>query len=239
MHNNQHVKDIKKWIDKIKISISEDIAKELTNAIQLFDKMNKKFESVKKRAIKVKYKSSNAKVEKLKKMTVSRQLKSLKTFGLKQIGVIRTPYKNNAPYQPIEKDQGNFQIIVDPQYTEGLHKLDQFHYIYVIYYTHRVSREVKNIVSPPWTGGFEVGTFASRSPVRPNFIGLSIVRIKQVLENKILTTGLDVFDGTPLLDIKPYIKDLDSKCDANYGWIKDLEGFKHLLLHIKGIPHDY
>lgn len=239
MHNNQHVIDTKKWIVKIKRSISEEIAQELTSAIQFFDKMNKIFESVRKKARKVKIESSDVKVEKLKKMPVSGQLKSSKTFGFKQIGVIRTPYKNNAPYQPIEQDQGDFQIIVDPQYIEGLHKLDQFNYIYVIYYIHRVSREVKNIVSPPWTGGIEVGTFASRSPVRPNLIGLSIVRIKQVLKNKIFTTGLDVFDGTPLLDIKPYIKDLDSKCDANYGWIEDLEGYEHLLLHIKGIPHDY
>jgi len=236
MHNNQHVKEIKKWILKIKRSISEEIALDLTNAIQYFDKMNKLFKSVKKRARKVKYESSDAKV---KKISIPSWLKSPKTFELKQIGVIRTPYKNNAPFQPIEKDQGNFQIIVDPQYTESLRKLDQFHYIYVIYYIHRVSREVKNIVSPPWTGGIEVGTFASRSPVRPNFIGLSIVRIKQISKNKIYTTGLDVFDRTPLLDIKPYIKDLDSKCDANYGWIEDLEGYKHLLLHIKGIPHDY
>ena len=201
--------------------------------------MNKIFESVKQRAGNVKYENSDAKVERLIKAPISGQLEISKTFGLKQIGVIRTPYKNNAPYQPIEEDQGDFQIVVDSQYIEGLHKLDQFNYIYVIYYIHRVSQEVKNIVTPSWTGGIEVGTFASRSPVRPNFIGLSIVRIKKILENKIFTTGLDVFDGTPLLDIKPYIKDLDSKDDANYGWIEELEGFEHLLLHIKGIPHDY
>lgn len=53
------------------------------------------------------------------------------------------------------------------------------------------------------------------------------------------TSGFDVFDGTPLLDIKPYIKDLDSKGDANYGWIEDLEDRDHLMLHIRGIPHDY
>jgi tRNA (Thr-GGU) A37 N-methylase len=48
-----------------------------------------------------------------------------------------------------------------------------------------------------------------------------------------------VFDGTPVLDIKPYIKDLDVKPDANYGWIEEMEEHEHLLLHIKGIPHDY
>jgi tRNA (Thr-GGU) A37 N-methylase len=50
---------------------------------------------------------------------------------------------------------------------------------------------------------------------------------------------LDVFDGTPLLDIKPYIKELDSKSDANFGWLEDLDDRDHLMLHIKGIPHDY
>ena len=48
-----------------------------------------------------------------------------------------------------------------------------------------------------------------------------------------------MFDGTPLLDIKPYIKDLDTKDDANYGWIEDMDDREHLLLHIRGIPHDY
>lgn len=201
--------------------------------------MNKILESIKNRAREVKYKNSEGKTEKLKELSLPRELKSSKVFRLKQIGIIRTPYKNNAPYQPLENDEGNFQIIVDPQYTEGLCKLDQFHYIYVIYYIHQISQEVKNIVSPPWTGGIKVGTFASRSPVRPNFVGLSIVQIKKVLNNKIFTTGLDVFDGTPLLDIKPYIKDLDSKCDANYGWIEDLDEYEHFLLHIKGIPHKY
>ena len=95
------------------------------------------------------------------------------------------------------------------------------------------------IVSPSWAGGVKVGVFASRSPVRPNHIGISIVRIKSIKKNEILTSGLDAFDGTPVLDIKPYIKDLDVKSDANYGWIEEMEGKEHLLLHIKSIPHDY
>jgi hypothetical protein len=62
---------------------------------------------------------------------------------------------------------------------------------------------------------------------------------KGITNNEILTSGMDVFDGTPLLDIKPYIKDLDTKHDANYGWIEDMDDREHLLLHIRGIPHDY
>ena len=160
-------------------------------------------------------------------------------FQLKQIGVIRTPYTNNAPYQPVDEDKGDFRIVIDPKYTDGLYRLERFRYIFVIYYTHKVKRGLSAIVSPPWTGGVKVGVFASRSPVRPNYIGLSIVHIKSIINNEIFVSGLDVFDGTPVLDIKPYIKDLDAKSDANYGWIEEMDDYEHLLLHIKGIPHDY
>ena len=104
---------------------------------------------------------------------------------------------------------------------------------------HQVKRGLSEHVSPPWTGGVRVGVFASRSPVRPNPIGISIVRIKGFENNEIITTGMDVFDGTPLLDIKPYIKDLDTRADANYGWIENMDDREHLLLHIRGIAHDY
>ena len=158
----------------------------------------------------------------------------------RKIGVIKTPYTDTAPYQPVEEDKGDFRIVLERKYRDALRDLDSFTYIYVIYYIDRITVHPTNLVRPAWMPGFEVGLFASRSPVRPNPIGLSIVRIKEIVENEIATTGLDVFDGTPLLDIKPYIRELDSKDDANYGWLDYLDGNKdHLLLHIKGIPHKY
>ncbi|MEA3559688.1 MAG: tRNA (N6-threonylcarbamoyladenosine(37)-N6)-methyltransferase TrmO [Candidatus Thermoplasmatota archaeon] len=155
------------------------------------------------------------------------------------IGTIRTPYTESAPYQPVDKDEGDFRIIVEPEFKDGLKELSRFRYAYVIYYIHRVKEDLFMVISPSWADGAEMGVFASRSPVRPNPIGLSVVRIKKIAGNEIFTSGLDVFDGTPLLDIKPYIKDLDGKEDANYGWIDDLDDREHLILHIKGIPHDY
>jgi len=101
------------------------------------------------------------------------------------------------------------------------------------------SEKLSMTIRPPWIPGSEIGVFASRSPVRPNCLGLSIVRIKDISNNQIVTSGLDVFDGTPLLDIKPYINELDSKTDANYGWLEDLDDRDHLMMHIKGVPHDY
>jgi len=160
------------------------------------------------------------------------------SYTLEQIGIIKTPYQNSAPYQPIDTDE-EFYITIHHQYVEGLSELRKFHYIYVTYYADRITRKVEMMVSPPWAVGKKVGVFASRSPVRPNPLGLSIVRIKNIIGNRIYTSGLDVFDGTPLLDIKPYIQDLDNKPDANYGWIEEMDDIEHLTLHIKGIPHDY
>jgi tRNA-Thr(GGU) m(6)t(6)A37 methyltransferase TsaA len=158
----------------------------------------------------------------------------------KQIGIIRTPYVDNAPYQPVNEDKGDFRIVLNTEYKKGLFMLDKFKYIYVIYYIDRIKRHTSMQVVPPWTGGKTVGLFASRSPVRPNPIGISIVSIKKIIDHEIITSGLDAFDGTPVLDIKPYVKDLDSKNDANYGWISGFENDEeHLLLHIKGIPHEY
>ncbi len=163
-----------------------------------------------------------------------------KRIKFRRIGLIRTPYVSTAPYQPVDDEEGDFRIVLNRKYAAGLAGLEGFRYIYVIYHIDRLTRQLAMMVNPPWTGGGKVGVFASRSPVRPNPIGISVVRIKQIIDNEIAISGIDVFDNTPLLDIKPYVKDLDSKDDANYGWIGDVAGDdEHLLLHIKGIPHDY
>ncbi len=155
------------------------------------------------------------------------------------IGMIHTPYHDKAPYQPVETDEGDFRVEVFPEYQEGLQDVDTFTYIYLLYFIDRLNRKVSMKVEPIWAGEIEVGLFASRSPLRPNPIGLSVVRVLGVKGNTITTSGLDVFDGTPLLDIKPYIRDLDTKADANYGWIEKTGDLRHLALHILGIPHKY
>ena len=241
-HNNDHIRDNEKWLKKIVNLGLKEVGHELREAIEILKKANKHIELANKKLEQsgVPKPGAISETEKSQKSSKEKnQAEKSLNFNLKQIGVIRTPYIDNAPYQPVEEDEGDFRIVVDSQYVDSLYKLDGFRYIYVIYYIHRVKRELSEIVSPPWTDGVKVGVFASRSPVRPNPIGISIVRIKGITNNEILTSGMDVFDGTPLLDIKPYIKDLDTKHDANYGWIEDMDDREHLLLHIKGIPHDY
>ncbi len=158
---------------------------------------------------------------------------------LTSIGYIKTPYEKSAPYQAITQASGEFVIILDQRYAAGLYQLDTFKYLYVIYFLDKLARTPKMMVQPPWARGTEVGVFASRSPNRPNPIGISIVEIKKISGNKIYISGIDAFNGTPVLDIKPYIDELDVKKDANLGWVEKLDGDEHLMLHIKGIPHEH
>lgn len=160
---------------------------------------------------------------------------------LKPIGTIRTPYKERAPFQPIERDigEGKFRIVLLPEYEAGLDELSRFRYIYVLSYLDKAGVGERMTVSPPWSGGKEVGLFASRSPHRPNPIGLSIVKLIRIEGREILTSPLDLFDDTPLLDIKPYFKKLDAKKDADYGWVEGMEGKEHFIDHVRGVPHTH
>jgi tRNA-Thr(GGU) m(6)t(6)A37 methyltransferase TsaA len=99
------------------------------------------------------------------------------------IGVIHTPYHDKAPYQPVETDEGDFRVEVLPRYQEGLQDLDTFEYIYLLYYIDRLDREVEMKVEPIWAGEIEVGVFASRSPLRPNPIGLSVVKVLKAMRS--------------------------------------------------------
>jgi len=156
------------------------------------------------------------------------------------IGTIRTPYINSVPYQPVQTEEGDFKLVLDSQYAEGLHLLDTFKYIYVIYALDKVVVKNNNmLISPPWAPEMSIGVFASRSPNRINPIGISIVKIKKIRKNIIYISGIDAFDGTPILDIKPYLNLLDAKKDANFGWVSETGDINHLALHIKGIPHKH
>lgn len=241
-HNSQHMLEHEKWRNKAESAGLIEVGLELKKLVELSKESNRHIE----RACAL-MEEENL-IESVEKpgndsdaipAAEIRPEEDLAGHRIKPIGVIRTPYVDNAPYQPIADDDGEFRICVDPAYADGLQDLDRFQYIYVIYLVHRVRKEVSMSVSPYWAPGLKVGVFASRSPVRPNRLGLSIVQLKRVEGSEIFTSGLDVFDGTPLLDVKPYIKGLDDKGDANLGWLEDIDDREHLMLHIKGIPHDY
>lgn len=157
---------------------------------------------------------------------------------MNSIGRIRTPYTTDAPHQPVRDAEGSFRLELRSEYVAGLERLDSFRYAYVLWAFDRSEGKPAMIVHPPWAPpGVRVGVFASRSPLRPSPIGLSIVEILEIEGNVVHVSSLDAFDGTPIYDIKPYIQDLDTRTDAGFGWVDELPDKEHLRLHIQGIAH--
>ena len=164
------------------------------------------------------------------------------TASLPIIGTAHTPYKHEAPYQPQPENlnDGGFYIQVKSQYAEAIYGLNTFSHIFVLSYLDQ-SLDHEITVRPPWKDDDKrYGTFATRSPNRPSPIGLTRVRLQRIEGERIYTGPLDLFDGTPILDIKPFIQTLDGMADeedtGNDGW---LEGSDHLELHRLGIPHPH
>ena len=135
------------------------------------------------------------------------------------IGMIHTPYKESKdiPIQGRFKDYVEAYLELKPEYIEGLTDLDEFSHAILIYYFHESTRE--DIKGKPYLEEENHGIFAIRSPHRPNHIGFSIVKIKKIIENKLYFTEVDIIDGTPLLDIKPYISHFDSRDNVVCGWL--------------------
>jgi len=142
-----------------------------------------------------------------------------KAINLKPIGVIHTPYKEPKGI-PI---QGKFEkgitgtIRLFPEYRAGLKDIEGFSHIILIYHFNR--SQVERVTGKPFLEDVEHGIFAIRSPHRPNHIGFSIVKIKEVKGVTITFSEVDILDGTPLLDIKPYVKHFDSRNKVRNGWI--------------------
>jgi len=135
------------------------------------------------------------------------------------IGIIRSPYKENKdiPIQGTFNDKIEAWLELKDEYVNGLKDLDGFSHAIIIYYFHKSHRE--EIEGRPFLEQNEHGIFAIRSPHRPNHIGFSIIKIKRIKANKVYFTEVDVLDGTPLLDIKPYVKYFDSRDNVISGWV--------------------
>ena len=135
------------------------------------------------------------------------------------IGVIHTPYteSKDIPIQGRFRDNVEAWVELKGEYVKGLNDLDKFSHAILIYYFHRSNRE--EIKGKPFLENDSHGIFAIRSPHRPNHIGFSIVKIKSIKGNKMYFTEVDILDGAPLLDIKPYVKHFDSRNNVVSGWL--------------------
>ena len=138
-------------------------------------------------------------------------------FMMRAIGVIRTPFTETQgmPIQPAFS-QAAGRVEVFTEYAEGLQDLETFSHVILIYALHRSNGYALRV--KPYLDDVAHGLFATRYPGRPNPIGLSIVHLLSRRENLLEVEGIDVLDGTPLLDIKPYVPDFDSRADARAGW---------------------
>ena len=137
--------------------------------------------------------------------------------SLYYIGRIRTPWKRreDCPKNPRESD-AECTIALDPRWTAGLSGLETVSHVVVLYWMNRARRDL--VLQAPHHYAERRGTFALRSPVRPNPIAVSVARLIRIDGNNLSVVGLDCVDDTPLLDLKPYFASTDSIPDAAVGW---------------------
>jgi tRNA-Thr(GGU) m(6)t(6)A37 methyltransferase TsaA len=136
------------------------------------------------------------------------------------IGVIRTPFTavEGMPIQPSGARNVAGRVILDARYEEGLCDLAEFSHLVLLYHFH-LSKGFKLKVKP-FLDTVERGLFSTRAPRRPNPIGLSIVRLAEIDGCTLHLLDVDVVDGTPLLDIKPYVPAFDIRSDVRAGWLE-------------------
>ena len=135
------------------------------------------------------------------------------------IGVIKTPYKEKkgTPIQPAGARDIRGRIELDPKLVDHLKDLDGFSHIILVYHFHMTDGYSLHV--QPYMDNTERGVFATRIPGRPNPIGISVVRLDMVEGATLHIRDVDMLDGTPLLDIKPYVPEFDSVPDAEIGWL--------------------
>jgi len=133
------------------------------------------------------------------------------------IGIIHSPFsdKEQTPIQA-SRSQAIGTVEVYPEFSDGLQDIEEFSHIYLLYVFHNSSGYSLQI--KPFLDDQEHGLFATRYPYRPNPLGISTVRLLFRQANVLTIEGVDVLDGTPLLDIKPYVPDFDLRTDVRAGW---------------------
>ncbi|MBU0994492.1 MAG: tRNA (N6-threonylcarbamoyladenosine(37)-N6)-methyltransferase TrmO [Proteobacteria bacterium] len=138
---------------------------------------------------------------------------------MKPIGIIHSPFTDieNMPIQPKGASDVEGTITLYEPYVKGLDDLDGFSHIYLLYLFHKADKVRLSVI--PFMDTKERGVFATRSPLRPNHIGISIVQLTGINGPVLSVRGIDVLDGTPLLDIKPYIENFDLVKNSRSGWM--------------------
>lgn len=162
------------------------------------------------------------------------------TITFAPIGTIHTPFSSldGMPIQPSGAKDVRGTIVLEPQYKAGLQDLDGFSHIILLYHFHRSNGYRLKV--KPFLDTVERGLFSTRAPRRPNPIGLSIVELVGIDGHTLHVQGVDVLDGTPLLDVKPWIPTFDVRENVRAGWLdknqEDSRSMKSDRRFVEGKP---
>jgi tRNA-Thr(GGU) m(6)t(6)A37 methyltransferase TsaA len=142
------------------------------------------------------------------------------TIEYKPIGIIHTPFNDpeGMPIQPAGAEGIKGTVEIFPEYENGLKDLEGFSHIILLYHFHQSKGFNLHVV--PFMDSQIRGVFATRAPKRPNPIGLSVVKLRKVEGRTLHVENVDILDGTPLLDIKPYVPEFDKKTSVRTGWLE-------------------
>lgn len=148
----------------------------------------------------------------------------IETIEYRPIGVVHSPFKTpeGAPIQPPGGEDAEATVEIYPDYAEGLTDLDGFSHIILLYHCHRAG--TPSLMATPFLDNAPHGLFATRAPARPNPIGLSIVRLTSAADGILYIKEVDILDGAPVLDIKPYVPAFDLRESVRIGWMERRTG---------------
>jgi len=140
-------------------------------------------------------------------------------YTIEPIGIVHSPYKTRDDVPCCQKDRldGIGLIELFPSFQQGLDSIDGFSHIIVLFRFHLTDESPMMVI--PYLDTIKRGVFATRSPARPNHIGLDIVELVKREKNVLTIKGLDMVDGTPIIDIKPYVY-YDQRRDVKVGWLE-------------------
>jgi len=141
-------------------------------------------------------------------------------MNFKPIGIVHSPFKKaiGTPIQPKAAKGIEGTVEVFAEFADGLADLDGFSHIILVCHLHLAQNYKLKVI--PYMDNQKRGVFATRAPSRPNPIGISVVRLNHIENNILYIEDVDIIDGTPLLDIKPYIPEFDSQEDIKTGWLE-------------------
>ena len=145
----------------------------------------------------------------------------VRVIKYRPIGIIHSPFRtpHGTPIQPTAAYNVEGTVEIFPEFVEGLKDLEGFSHIILIYHFHLVTGF--SLLVKPYMDENYHGVFATRAPARPNPIGISVVRLDKIEGNILYVRDIDIVDGAPLLDIKPYVPEFDIRNDVSkIGWLE-------------------